>query len=110
MLFQQVVNKEGDFIQNYDTNWELLKSIDQGAKAKGELKHRYIQESCADSYAYYQIVKVNKKTVKITHLALGGDDWVIPYWGYEAIIDRAYAEQSVSWRDNMDALFEKRGA
>lgn len=86
-------------------NWDQLEQIDLEAKERGELLWRYIQEPFADGYAIYQIVKVNKTTVRIQHCAGFGDDWVIPYWGAEATIDLDYAITKTQQRDNISELF-----
>lgn len=57
----------------------------------------------ADGYAYYTIVRENKRTVRIEcvampdGLALG---YKVPYWGDEATIDKEYALQSLRARDS----------
>lgn len=88
-----------------DENFKRLQEIDAKAAAEGTLLHRYISEPFADGRAFYQIVRVNKKTVRIRVCSGLGDDWVIPYWGPEATIDIEYAEQKVRGRDKMAQLF-----
>lgn len=96
-----------NFIAATRRNFDLLDQIDKAAKAEGSLLWRYISEPFADGRAYYQIVKVNKKTVRIVRCTGLGDDWTIPYWGNSATIDIDYAEQKISARDRLDAFFAK---
>lgn len=111
----EYIPKEIDWSGDWETNDALMKEnqkqldqIDSEAKANGELLWRYIQEPCADGYAVYQIVKVNKKTVRIRNCTGLGDDWVIPYWGGETTIGRDYAELKTKRKDNIEALFSNR--
>jgi len=96
-----------DFLERIEKNWESLNKDDKEARANGQLVGRYIKEPCADSYAVYRIVKENKKTVKIQAVSGIGDDWQIPYWGSQAVISKAYAQDSIAYRDNIEALFSK---
>ncbi len=89
-------------------NQSHLEQIDQLAKGRGELVGRYIQEQIADGYAFYQIIKENKRTCVIRVCRYLGDDWVISYWGEQATIDKAYALKSVNGRDRMRELFSNR--
>jgi len=92
----------------YDENFKALQREDQKAKNNNQLVGRYIAEPYADGKAYYRITKVNKKTVRIEVVTEIGDDWVIPYWGEVASIDRAYAENSVAYRDRLAKAFAER--
>jgi hypothetical protein len=92
---------------HFDANFKKLVAQDEKAKDEDKLVGRYIQEQIADGYAYYVIVRENKRTVRIRHATGLGDDWMIPYWGEEASIDKSYALQRIDWRDGLDALFSK---
>jgi len=89
-------------------NQVLLDQIDADARAKGELLWRYIQEPFADGYAVYQIIRVNKKSVRIKVCGGLGDDWIIPYWGEEATIDIEHAQWRLQMRDNLNSLFSNQ--
>jgi len=89
-------------------NEALLKKIDKEAKDKGELLWRYFEEGVADGAAVYQIIRINRHTVRIAHCTELGDDYIISYWGSEATIDKAYAQAKVAWRDSIDELFAKK--
>ena len=87
-------------------NWDKIVSEDKAAKDDGKLVGRYIKEQIADGFAIYQIVRENKQTVRIKVVTGIGDDWIIPYWGEEAAIDKAYAQGNIEWRDHMDAYVD----
>jgi hypothetical protein len=86
-------------------NFDQLKIQDNTAKQNGTLVGRYIQEGVADGYAYYQIVKEGKNTVKIRQVTGVGDDWMVSYWGREASIKKSYAKQMVKMRDGLEEIF-----
>ena len=91
-----------------EDRFKALREQDATAKAAGELLGRYIQESYADGYAFYEIIKVNKKSVRIQVVTGIGDDWVLPYWGVATSIPIAYAEQNIKRRDGLAALFARK--
>lgn len=84
-----------------------METRDLTSKSSNSLVGRYIREPFADSYAYYEIVKENKTTVKIKHIAIG-DAWTIPYWGKSATVKRVYAVQNVKARDFYSSIFNER--
>jgi len=90
-------------------NWSALESIDEEAKNSNKILHRYISHQHADGRAYYQIIKENKKTVKIRVCTGLGDDWVLPAWGEECNIPKPQAELFIKRRDGLKELFSKRG-
>lgn len=96
------------WIKQIEENQEKMYQKDQEAKEKGVLKGRYINEPYADGYAYYEIVRENKNTVRIKVIKNIGDDWVIPYWGEEATIAKDHALRNIGWRDHMASLVKKR--
>lgn len=98
----------GDFMKDWDTNNENLRQIDEKVKSEGGLVGRYIQEPYADSYAIYQIVGEKGSKVKIKVVTGIGDDWVLPMWGRECMIDKGYAQSSVYRRDKLREFFNKK--
>jgi len=86
-------------------NFKKLETRDLTAKAKGQLVNRYIQEPYADGYAFYEITKETKTKVHIKVISGLGDNWVIPYWGNDAVIDKSYAMNSIQRRDSLKELF-----
>lgn len=97
-----------EVIQKWKENMQKVYDMDAEAKAKGELKGRYISEQYADGYAIYQIVKENKASVLIQVVTEIGDDWVIPYWGESTTIPKEYAVNHVARREAMAELFKRK--
>lgn len=108
MLYKPGNYKNLNFLETIKKNWAKLQECDKTAKEKGELVGRYIDEPFADGKAIYQIIKENKKTVRIRVCTGLGDDWVIPYWGEETTIDKEYAVKKVAQRDALTELFRKK--
>ena len=91
----KMISKEYYYFENYDnyptldndsidwdrydeaikTNFNLLEEINKRCKEKGSLVGRYFTSSVADGYAYYQVIKENKKTVRIIRIVGLGDDY-----------------------------------
>jgi hypothetical protein len=82
-------------------NFERLKEIEEKAIANGGILYRFLYESVADGKAIYQIIKVNKRTVRVRLCSVDGcfDDYVVPQWGEEATINIEYAESGIKWQD-----------
>lgn len=97
-----------DWLKKMELKFQQMQEDDRLAKEKGELLNRYIQHQYADGYAYYKIMKVNKRTVRIQVVTGIGDDWVVPAWGALATIKKEQAEQFLRQRDFMEELFAKR--
>lgn len=97
------VNK---FLEECATNMKKITNKDEKAKAEGKLVGRYIAESFADGQAIYVITKELEVWVEIKVCTGIGDDWVIPYWGEKARIDKAYALRNINRRDSIEKLFK----
>ena len=94
-----------DLIKQWDRNFKELERMDKTAKKCGRLVGRYISEPIADGKAFYIITKEMKTKVRIKHCKNVGDDYIIPYWGESAIIDKQYAKQNIERRDHLAELF-----
>lgn len=105
MLYAPINNEGLDWKERFERNWKHLKNCDEKAAAKGSLVGRYIDEPFADGKAIYQIIKENKKTVRIRVCTGLGDDWVIPYWGEETSIKKDYALQKIRLRELLKKFF-----
>ncbi len=88
-----------------DENYKQLERIDKIAKSKGELLGRYIDVPVADGKAIYQIMRVNKNTVRIKALGGFGDDYILDSWGCEATVDKEYIISLVKSRDKLNEIF-----
>lgn len=91
-------------LERWDKNNRRLSEINEDARKKGELLHRVIYIPYADGHAVYQIIKVNKRTVRIKACIEIGDDWIIPYWGKEASVDKQFVEQEIRKVDLWSSL------
>ncbi|MDP3025904.1 MAG: hypothetical protein Q8O10_10290 [candidate division Zixibacteria bacterium] len=89
-------------------NWAQLKRQDEEAKKKGTIIGGFLTEPIADGKAIYQIVRETKVQVLIKVCTGLGDDWVIPYWGEKAVIDKEYAIQSIRRGDGLNQIFKRR--
>lgn len=82
------------------TNEKRIREIEKKAIANGGLLHRFLYESVADGRGVYQIVKETDKYVQVRFCSLDGfQDYVVPQWGMEAIISKAYAQDSINRQD-----------
>jgi hypothetical protein len=80
--------KASNYFEVMKQNNQELDAQDEAARKENRLVGRIVQHGHADGYAVYQIVKENKKSVKIKHCHGIGDDWVLPAWGYECNIPK----------------------
>ena len=117
MIYQPVmICTEENYLKTYQdvrkANIEHLEKIEQKAIAQGSLLYRFLYEGVADGKAIYQIIKVNKTTVRVRLCILDGlyDDYVVPQWGDEATIDREYAEQNILRQDMWRKFIAERKA
>lgn len=100
--------KQWDEIEKgYQRNWKKITDADEKAKAEGKLVGRYIQHAFADGYAVYQIVRENKKSVRIRVCKGIGDDWVLPAWGEVCTIPKDTALRFISWEDGLREMFRE---
>ena len=86
---------------------ELQEELDELAKANDTILGRQIKFPMADSYAYYIITKVNKKTVEITWVKYC-DAWQDKRAGYCANLDIEYATAEVKGQDRLAELFSAK--
>ena len=96
-----------EILKEHDKNFQKLCEEDKIAKENNQLVGRYIREPFADGYAYYKIVKENKKTVRIKVVTGIGDDWVIPYWGESATVNKDYIIDKIGYQDKLAELFSQ---
>jgi len=83
---------------------QLQEEIDELAKANDTILGRQIKFPMADSYAYYVITKVNKRTVEITWVKYC-DAWQDQRAGYCSNLNFDYANQQVRGQDKLAELF-----
>ena len=114
MLYEPVVCcTEQNYCQMWQsvqqTNIEKIEEIEEKAIAAGGLLYRFLYESVADGKAIYQIVKVNKQTVRVRLCSIDGlyYDYVVPQWGREATIPIKYAQSAIAYQDTLKKIFAK---
>jgi len=83
---------------------QLQEEIDALAKANNTILGRQIKFPMADSYAYYVITKVNKRTVEITWVKYC-DAWQDRRAGYCANMNIDYVTAEVKGQDALAELF-----
>ncbi len=88
-------------------NFDDLDAADRKAKAARQIVGRYIREPYADGHAYYLITEDLGDEVRIEVCTGLGDDWVLPSWGEETLIEKNYAKESLRRRDAMDRFFHR---
>jgi hypothetical protein len=91
-----------------DRRYEELQKQDQEAKERWQLVGRYIEVGVADGSAYYEVIRENKKSVRIRLFKGIADDYMVGYWGYEATIDKQFAINNIHGRDSLRKLFSKK--
>jgi len=106
--YEPINDDELDIMEEWDLNWKQIEVCDNLAAKAGSLVGRYITEPVADGSAVYQIIRENKKTVRIKLCTGIGDDWAVPYWGIETTIDKQYAVDKIRNRERLEEFFRKR--
>ena len=96
-----------ELFEEWDKNYDKMVAKDKKARKKGKLVGRYMREPIADGYAYYEIIKENKKTLRLKVIVGLGDDWRVPYWGDEANVDKNYVVDLIAFEDRLEKLFSK---
>lgn len=97
-----------ELIQKWERNTQKMKEKDRQSKEKGLLKGRFLNIPYADGYAYYEIIRENKNTVRIRVITDIGDDYVIPYIGEENTVNKGFALQNIGMRDFLEDTAVKK--
>ena len=95
-------------LKMWKNNIKKLEQADKQAKEQGKLVGRFIDEPCGDGAAVYKIIRENKHTVRLRVVVNIGDDYIIPYWGEEATLDKSYVLAKLDRRDNFTAMFANK--
>lgn len=95
--FEGRVDSETDYYICNDFDVFLNEAFRQAIKrhrsaGEGLKKGKLLNIGVADGIVYYEIVRVNKKTVSIEWRGFGADDYVDRRWGYSATIPHDEAE------------------
>jgi len=91
---------------NSEHNYNVLKGIDIEQRDKGLLLWRNFRRNVADGYAYYQVIKVTKKSA-IVEVCRGIclDEWTDNMLGEVCELPIKLVEDLISQKDAMDKLF-----
>ena len=100
-------SKDSNSIDIMKRQEQLQEEIDELAKAHNTILGRQIKFPMADSYAYYVITKVNKRTVEITWVKYC-DAWQDRRAGYCANLNIDYATAEIKGQDALAELFPTR--
>lgn len=91
---------------NSDRNYDVLKTIDREQRNRGELLWRYFRRNVADGYAYYQVVRVTKKSA-IVEVCRGIclDEWTDNMLGEVCELPIKIVRDLIEQKDNLEKLF-----
>lgn len=87
-------------------NYDALKIIDREQRDKGELLWRYFRRNVADGYAYYQVVRVTKKSA-IVEVCRGIclDEWTDNMLGEVCELPIKIVKDLIQQKDSLEKLF-----
>lgn len=93
-------------IENSEHNFDVLNGIDDEQRKRGELKWRYFKVNVADGYAYYQVVKVTKRSA-IVQICRGIclDEWTDMVLGESCKLSIEKVQELVNRKDRLYNLF-----
>lgn len=92
-----------EMVENYRKNFQHLKNIDQKAKESGTILYRfYSVPTFTGEKAYFQITKVNKKTVRVEYC-----EGVTEYKPHvtSGLVNLEDAQQAINSKDKLEKLF-----
>lgn len=94
------------FREKVAANFARLQAEDEEAKAAGTLRGRYLYFSVGDGRAFYQIVKVNKRSVRVKLCYdVAPDNWELPLLGHAGSLTFQQALHEVRRREAIEELF-----
>lgn len=116
-LYEPVAAKpdyeDPDWINKWDkaqkANEKELDACDDEAKKVDRMVGRFFQIQVADGYAIYQIVKENKKTVRVKRCeGICGDEYQDWNLGHGASMSKAKAQELIGFKDKLNEMFSKK--
>jgi hypothetical protein len=93
-------------MEKIENNLNQINTIDEMAKQKGDILGRFVITPVGNGKAYYQIIGVSRYTVKIKLVDNIGDDYMIPSWGKETVIDKEFAISNIKHRNKQKRFFD----
>jgi hypothetical protein len=85
---------------------QIMDKLEDLAKSNNTLLGRTMRFPMADSYSYYIITKVSKRTVKLEWIDYC-DGWVEPRLGKSGCLDLSYVKETFEIKNKLDKLFGK---
>ncbi len=93
-----------DYFKKFDAHFKAEMDKSQ-ALPKGLVKGKIFQIGVADGYAYYEVVRVYKNTVRIKwRKDLSLDEYCYFGWGAGGLVDIRLIDQRVRGMDNIPML------
>ena len=101
-------NSKGDRSKEFDKRWDrqrlLIEELEKHAFEAKSMTGRIIRFQCADSYAMYLVIKVNKTTCRLQWLDVG-DGWEDARLGDSGSISLNYVHDDICYQDRMKKAF-----
>ena len=94
--------------ENSEHNLNILNGIDNEQREKGELLWRYFRRNVGDGYAYYQVVKVTKKSAVVevcTGICL--DEWTDNMLREKCELPIKVVNDLIEQKDKINDFFNK---
>jgi hypothetical protein len=101
----EIVEVPSDEFYNYLQN-QHQKAIEKSDKSN-TLKNKMFSIGVGDGYAYYVVVKENKKTAKIEWRGFCPDRWCDAFLGYGGTFDKKRIANLVQATEGIRSLFSK---
>ena len=109
--FEKIDYGKEDWQEKQRKNYDILEEQDKKSKKNKTLIGRYVKEGVADGYALYLIISETKNnTVAIEHITPICGDYYHQYFGVGRKIDKKYAADNISQRDELDKIFGRTEA
>lgn len=89
--------------------WDTVMRLDRRAKdgQQSIMPGRFVRLPAKDSYAYYIVVRVTKKAVKLTHIPYGQAYESNAVRDGEADVDQV--ERTLAWYDTIESRLQEMG-
>jgi CRISPR/Cas system-associated exonuclease Cas4 (RecB family) len=104
LLSKIQVNGFTDISNKMKMQDKIINEIKDMSKSNNTLLGRVLKFQVADSYAYYIITKVNKKSVKVEWIDYYAG-WADHRIGYRGLLDLSYTKQTIESEDKLSKIF-----
>lgn len=96
-----------EFYDMIHSEMERVQALSDALPA-GIVKGKLFRVPCGDGYAWYIVMRVNKKTVKIEWRGFSSDRWVDQRFGLGGNVPIEMVEQFIRYEDGTRQLFSKK--